>query len=462
MKELTEERLSQFAAAFRSLGKTFLPELDKKTMGKNDVSLLIDTIADKACRNCGLAVYCWDTELYATYQTAFSALSICEKRGRVELEQLPETFRKNCVRGDIFVDVVNRCYEVFETQSIWRSKLAECRELVSQQLFAVGSIIENLSGQLDIRGIFLEGIEKELKAKLDKIGISVEEVSVMEDRIKQGTEVIITMKSCNGNQMCREKVIPLVSKVLHKPMKKAGGKYACYSGTGGKCVLRLVEENKYRFTVATAACPKEEGGVSGDSASFLETASGISVIALSDGMGSGIAAREESKSAIELLEQFIEAGFEKELAINMINSVLLLRSAQEKFATLDICTVNLYTAKAEFMKMGAAAAYILRDGKVMAIRSETLPVGILQNVSMEKNDILLKHNDIVLLMTDGVMEAIGEEQEDVVWLSSLFETFYSSNPQDVADYILQQAQKKAEQYKRDDMTVIAGRFWEIY
>ncbi len=44
----------------------------------------------------------------------------------------------------------------------------------------------------------------------------------------------------------------------------------------------------------------------------------------------------------------------------MINSVLLLRSAQEKFATLDICTVNLYTAKAEFMKMGAAAAYTER------------------------------------------------------------------------------------------------------
>ncbi len=284
----------------------------------------------------------------------------------------------------------------------------------------------------------------------------------MEDRIKQGTEVIITMKSCNGNHMCREKVIPLVSKVLHKPMKKVGGKYACYAGAGGKCILRLIEENKYRLTVATAACPKQEGGISGDSASFLETASGISVIALSDGMGSGIVAREESKSTIELLEQFIEAGFEKELAINMINSVLLLRSAQEKFATLDICTVNLYTAKAEFMKMGAAAAYILRDGKIMAIRSETLPIGILQHISMEKNDMVLKHNDMVLLMTDGVMEAVTEEQEDVVWLTSLFETFYSSNPQDVADYILQEAQKKVKENKKDDMTVIAGRFWEIY
>ena len=461
MKELTEERLSQFSAAFRSLGKTFLPELNKKTTNKNDVALLIDTIADKACRNCGLAVYCWDTELYATYQTTFSALSICEKRGKVELEQLPETFRKNCVRGDIFVDVVNRCYEIFEAQSVWRNKLAECRELVSQQLFAVGSIIENLSGQLDVRGIFLESIEKELKIKLDKAGISIEDISVMEDRIQQGTEVIITTKSCNGNNMCREKIIPIVSKALHKPMKKAGGKYACYAGAGGKCILRLIEENKYRFTVATAACPKEEGGISGDSVSFLETASGISVIALSDGMGSGILAREESKSAIELLEQFIEAGFEKELAINMINSVLLLRSAEEKFATLDICTVNLYTAKAEFMKMGAAAAYILRDGKIIAIRSETLPVGILRQVSMKKNDIELKHNDMVLLMTDGIMEAVGEEQQDVAWLSSLFETFYSSNPQDVADYILQEAQKKAKQGRKDDMTVIAGRFWEI-
>ncbi len=98
----------------------------------------------------------------------------------------------------------------------------------------------------------------------------------------------------------------------------------------------------------------------------------------------------------------------------------------------------------------------------MAIRSETLPIGILQHISMEKNDMVLKHNDMVLLMTDGVMEAVTEEQEDVVWLTSLFETFYSSNPQDVADYILQEAQKKVKENKKDDMTVIAGRFWEIY
>jgi len=37
-----------------------------------------------------------------------------------------------------------------------------------------------------------------------------------------------------------------------------------------------------------------------------------------------------------------------------------------------------------------------------------------------------------------------------------------NEPQDVADYILQEAQKKVKENKKDDMTVIAGRFWEIY
>ena len=37
-----------------------------------------------------------------------------------------------------------------------------------------------------------------------------------------------------------------------------------------------------------------------------------------------------------------------------------------------------------------------------------------------------------------------------------------SNGSESSIYVLQQAQKKAEQYKKDDMTVIAGRFWEIY
>ena len=41
-------------------------------------------------------------------------------------------------------------------------------------------------------------------------------------------------------------------------------------------------------------------------------------------MGSGIAAYRESELVIDLLEQFLEAGFSKETAVRMINSALLV------------------------------------------------------------------------------------------------------------------------------------------
>lgn len=462
MKELTESRLQQFANAFHTLSKTFhIEPAGVEVTGKRSIARVIDTIADKACHNCGLAAYCWDTEFYNTYQTTFGALSMCERRGRVSLHHLPEEFTRNCIRKEIFVDVVNRCYENFQIQNTWRHKLEECRELVGQQFSAIGQIMEELSGQLDVRGVFLESLEKEIMTVLDKRHLRVKQVSVVESRQKNGgQEVTLIFKACNGNKACTETVIPIVEKILGKPMRKAGGRAVCYCGKENLCHLHLVEENQYRLTAAVATCPKEEGGVCGDNTAYLETPGGTAIMALSDGMGTGQGAREESKSAIELLEQFMEAGFQKELAVKMINSALLLRSGEENFATLDICSVDLYSGKAEFMKIGAAAAYLLRDGRTIAIRSHTLPVGILQQIETDKNDMMLKDGDMILLMTDGVTDAIGGQEEDVAWLSKTVEEFYSSNPQDMADYILMAAQKTLNGVRKDDMTVMCGRFWQ--
>ncbi len=460
MKEMTEDKLKQFAGAFYGLAKTFRQEEKEETTGKKNIADMVDTIADRACKNCGLGAYCWDTDFYNTYQMTFSALSVCERRGCVGLNHFPEGFQENCVRFPNFVDTINRVYENFQTQCIWKNRLEECRELVSQQLFAVGHIVEDLSGQLDVRGVYRESLEKEIAAALDKEKIHTRQVSVLESRQKnQGQEVTLTMRACNGNNLCNEKIVPIVGKALGKPMRKAGGKAACYGGRDKLCTLKLVEENKFRLTTAVASRPKEEGGVSGDSTAFLETATGSAIMALSDGMGTGKGANSESRSAIELLEQFMEAGFEKDLAVKMINSVLLLRSAEESYATLDICTVDLYTAKAEFMKIGAVAAYILRDERVIAIRSQTLPVGILQHIAPDKNDMLLKDGDIILLMTDGITDAIGGQTMDVDWLTDIFRKFHSNNPQDIVDYILLEAEKKLEGERKDDMTVMAGRFW---
>ena len=73
----------------------------------------------------------------------------------------------------------------------------------------------------------------------------------------------------------------------------------------------------------------------------MELPKGGYMMALSDGMGSGKEAGNESRTVIELLEQFAEAGFKRETALKMINSVLVMSNNSESFATL-LSLIHIY------------------------------------------------------------------------------------------------------------------------
>lgn len=459
MKEMTEQKLKQFSKSFYALARTFEHKEEKKTItDKKDISKTIDQVAERACKGCGLKVYCWQEDFYSTYQTVFSALSKCERKGFVCKGDISEKFVKNCIRADIFVETINRLYELYQSNEIWKSKIEESRELVSQQLFAVGHIIESLSGKLDIRVIFKESLEKEVRVALEKQKIQVQKVSVMENS-KGALEVIVQHPNCCGKRICCGQILPIVNKVLGKRMKKEGG-LSCILSGDGICTLKLIEESRLKLATGIASQTKEDSNVSGDSYTCMEMNNGMVLLALSDGMGSGVQASRESTDTIELLEQFIESGFEKDLAIKMINSVLILKSTEEIFSTLDICSVDLYSGKAEFIKIGAAAAYLIRNGVARAIRSQSLPVGVLNHIEIDKNDMLLKAGDVIVMMTDGVADLLNKKGEDEKWLEGIFAQLCSNNPQDIADYILIQARKSIGGEIRDDMTVLAARVWE--
>ena len=89
----------------------------------------------------------------------------------------------------------------------------------------------------------------------------------------------------------------------------------------------------------------KEGRVSGDSCLCTPIGEGEFLIALSDGMGQGMRAAEESNLTVNTLSQLIKAGFEAELALRMVNSILLLKSDDEIFSTVDMGFINLYTGR---------------------------------------------------------------------------------------------------------------------
>ena len=464
IKEETIQRLGAFASAFEKLALTFsgLSKPAKTTLNKKDVAQLIDDLAARACHSCERKEECWEESFYETYRHVFTLLGVCGRRGAVAPEDAPEDF--SCSYKPTFLHHLNTIFALYKQNLIWNNRIAESRELVSQQLQGVSGIMHRLAGEIDVTLRFHEGLEEEMISALLRNKIEVDSVLVLEDKAGR-YQVTVNHPQCSGKKSCTAAILPVLSSVLKRKMQLekesewSGG--SCRHGmtSHSKCALRFVEDRKYRIHCGVAHRAKGGRGDSGDSYSYMELKGGETLLALSDGMGSGSKARRESAATVELLEDFLESGFEKELAVKMINSVLVLKSNEESFSTLDICAVDMYTGEGEFIKIGAWSTFLMRDRSVSVIPSSSLPIGMLKQVDLEITRRKLMHDDIILMVTDGVAEAVEGVADKEGWLANVLEHCRARNPQDVADYILKAAENKAGGLPKDDMTVLAARVW---
>ncbi len=219
----------------------------------------------------------------------------------------------------------------------------------------------------------------------------------------------------------------------------------------------FVEDTPLYAITGVARIPKDGEDISGDAFSCIPLPGGEMLLALSDGMGSGSGAMEESKTVIELLEQMAEAGFSHSSAIRLINSLYMSREEEEGYATADIVILNLYKGNCCFLKNGASATYLRHNKRVMMIEGQTLPVGVVHEIESYVGKVEISGGDYVIMMTDGVADCFMEDEED---LSGYLKRCEIINPQEIAKHILDEAVRRSMGKAPDDMTVIVAGIWE--
>ena len=79
--------------------------------------------------------------------------------------------------------------------------------------------------------------------------------------------------------------------------------------TRNAATFRFVEEGKYRMVYGMACSPREGEPISGDTCTVQTGLPGQVIMSLSDGMGSGRSASEDSEKVIELTQRLLETGF---------------------------------------------------------------------------------------------------------------------------------------------------------
>ena len=178
-------------------------------------------------------------------------------------------------------------------------------------------------------------------------------------------------------------------------------------------------------------------------------------MALSDGMGSGEYAKKVSSTAISLIEAFYRAEMPEGTVLNTINKLLSF-NRDERFTCIDIAAVNLNTGIANFVKIGSPAGIIVRENEIKVLESQSLPLGILDNLRPTVCSEQLKNGDIVVFMSDGITSAFPSQTDLYAFLQEL----KPLNPQSLADKILADALARASQTVTDDMTVLCTRIFE--
>ena len=191
----------------------------------------------------------------------------------------------------------------------------------------------------------------------------------------------------------------------------------------------------------------------GDSFLLGQLLDGRFVAALSDGMGHGNQAALESRQAVELLRMCLDAGYDRAQTLTAVNGMMLLAGQGERFTTVDLFLLDLWTGKASLDKLGAAGSYLMQAEGLSLLGGDALPLGILENVESGEKLMQLHQGDTLILLSDGVEDAYENRQsmEEAIRDALTLET-----AQDAANAILTGAQS-GDTAPADDQTVLVLR-----
>ncbi len=444
IKSGLKARLNSVAGAFENMAKTMDRLSVREGNNDEDVAVLFDTTADKVCARCRKSAVCWGRDFNDTYCEMFKFLEILKAKGVAKPEDIPERFDASCINTAGFLEELNHQFDIYRVRQVWHSKISESRKLVGKQLGSMSEIIEKITEDIDAETGKSAVSAYQIRSRLELLGIKVKDINIMQDKYRR-CRIELTVKADDAKGKERrsiEKVIKSIS---------GCGKMVREEVLENKRLIRFVFSEEERFAVEAEHSSKAADKENGDNFRFLHLKGGKFVIAISDGMGTGGRAARESEAVLELLDSFLEAGFDSRVAVRLINSIMIMKSEDEAFVTLDLCIIDLYTGETRFIKTGAEPSFIQsRSGRVRTVKATSLPVGLIADAEADISTTKIQDGDRIVMMTDGIsMSKNGES-----WVDEFIRED-SRNEEKLTEGILNRAIEKNNGTVKDDMTVIS-------
>ncbi|AEH50683.1 PP2C family protein-serine/threonine phosphatase [Pseudothermotoga thermarum] len=148
------------------------------------------------------------------------------------------------------------------------------------------------------------------------------------------------------------------------------------------------------------------------------------MVCVADVSGKGIPAALLMTSFRSALRTLAAAPKNISELASQLNSIFCEDLEEDRFVTGVFCCFNK-AGEVEIVNAGHNPVLIYRSGKVEVINAHDLPLGIVSNFVYQSERVSLRPGDVILLYTDGVIEAKNASGEEY-GLERLIEVFQSS------------------------------------
>ncbi len=452
VKQWTAERMNNLARVFEEISMTFAePEVaESEVQEPSNIGRVLQNISETLCQSCSLHQTCWEREFYQTYRDFFNLLSIAEIKGQLDYEDLPPEVKRRCLKSRELSGAINGVLETTRVNDFWEGKIEESRDLLSQQLKGVSGVIKNLAQELEFKTVVDTELQERLVKGCKELGIPMRQLIPV---ITEDNQVFIrvTADACLDRTTCDNLLAPSISTLMDTRYEVSHRK--CPRGNWGTCEFTLARVFNFKITTGISQLAKRD--VSGDSFNVVTLKEGRELIVLSDGMGVGRKAAQESKATVNLLEELFNTGFGQEVAVKTVNSILLLRQ-RESFATVDLALIDLYSGEIDSIKIGGVPSFLKRGKRVGIITNNNLPIGVVEDLEIPSERRALLSGDILVMVTDGVLDPGKLVDGRGLWLRDFLAQTNEQDPHCLAEMVINKALALARGEPRDDMTVVCA------
>ena len=408
-----------------------------ETENLNDISWVYMKAADRVCKTCKSCMTCWGKLYNDTADIMNKAVNSLKTGSFVNETMLGGHLTHECDKRSELVAALNKQYAVYCSAVSAAHKVTEMRTVLTNQLGATGTMLKRMSEELARNDTYDEKAAVEAEKVFTEAGC--EDVSVIALIISG--KLSVDAYGAGLPDISREELADRLAFALRKEFD-----LPVISECAGKVHITISERTCYDVQTRIFRKSKQEGR-SGDCAECFTDGRGYAYMILSDGMGTGSRARIDSAFSCGMLAKLLKAGIDLDPSLEMINTSLMVKSADESFATLDLCRIDLNTGEVMMCKAGGASAYIRCGDTFAEIKESGLPLGVGFETKRSAKTFRLAKGDIIIMTSDGA-------ELDKNWLEQVVMRDRHADLESIITTIGEALRLSADKETQDDMTVL--------